>query len=72
MKRKLIGWLGSCSTPYCGAVYGYFCVRCRHFVETCACGDSGDGCPCPDRKGWAGKGERRQVSLQLAERRATP
>lgn len=61
---KLVGFLYSCSTPYCGGVDGYFCVRCRHYVMDCLCTPS--QCACPDDEGWASTGERRAVLAKLA------
>lgn len=65
---KRIGPLHSCSTPFCGLVLGYFCVKCRHYVTSCRCLSNEGGCTCGDdyRKWWAGPGERRILQQQLA------
>ena len=66
---KRIGYLGSCPTPYCGSIEGYFCVKCRHYVADCRCGDCAGGCACEGEdygKWWAGAGERRFRETQLA------
>ena len=44
--RNKLGWLGSCGTPYCGRVDGYFCEKCRHYVTYCRCGANTGGCTC--------------------------
>ena len=66
MKGKRVGWLGVCSTPYCGSIHGYFCVRCRHFTSECACQANSMFCECEDQEGWAGEGERKQVAARVA------
>jgi len=67
---KLIGYLGTCPTPYCGSIDGYFCVKCRHYVTECCCGDYSGGCTCKGEdhgKWWASTGERRSLQRLLAE-----
>mgnify|MGYP001087098275 CR=1 FL=1 len=67
---KLIGYLGTCPTPYCGGISGYFCVKCRHYVTECRCGDYTGGCECQGddyRRWWASKGERRIMEQELAD-----
>lgn len=61
---KRVGYLGSCGTPLCGAVNGYFCVRCKHYVSDCLC--SPGYCLCANDEGWASGGERRAVLEKLA------
>ena len=69
MRRRLVGYLGTCQTPECGRAHGYFCVRCHHYVSTCLC--SVGACACrladgtPDDSGWASKGERKAVREKL-------
>lgn len=67
MKRRLIGFLYSCSTPYCGGVDGYFCVRCRHYVSTCLCKFNSGGCSCGTDEYWASAGERKMLRQKLAD-----
>jgi len=67
---KLIGPLQSCTTPFCGLVIGYFCVKCRHYLTECRCGYHSQGCACRGndyRKWWAGPGERRALERELAK-----
>lgn len=65
LERKRVGWIGTCPTPYCGRVEGYFCVRCRHYTSYCACGYNYGGCSCEDRNFWASTGERRELEERL-------
>lgn len=62
---KRIGYLGQCNTYSCGGIAGYFCVKCRHYVSHCACGDNTGGCVCEDDHWWAGKGERKHLEMRL-------
>lgn len=67
---KRIGYLGRCSTPLCGSIEGYFCVRCRHYVIECRCGAHAGGCTCEGidyGSWWASTGERRKIEQRLAE-----
>lgn len=66
---KRVGWVGTCPTPYCGAIYGYFCVRCHHFTSDCGCKYNYSGCECDNKDGWAGEGERKQVLAWLKEQK---
>lgn len=61
---KRVGYLGSCGTPLCGGISGYFCVRCRHYVADCLCSPA--WCGCADDQGWASEGERRVILAKLA------
>lgn len=61
-KRKLVGFLGSC-TEVCGGVHGYFCVRCRHYLVDCRCTPA--HCECGDSQGWASQGERKVIRAAL-------
>lgn len=63
-KKRLVGFLGSCGTPYCGGIIGYFCVRCHRYVSDCRCSPA--SCACHDSKGWACAGERPAVRAALA------
>ncbi len=66
---KLVGFLYSCSTPECGGVSGYFCVKCRHYCSKCACGSNTGGCACAGtdyQKYWASTGERKMMREKLA------
>jgi len=66
-KGPLVGFLGSCGTPYCGGIEGYFCVLCRHYVAECRC-QGADGCTCEgDDYGqyWASTGERPFMRYKL-------
>jgi len=71
IRGKLVGYLGNCGTPYCGGIFGYFCVKCRRYVAECRCGDYSRGCSCPEDKNnryWAGPGERKVLrELLLAD-----
>jgi len=70
---KLLGYLGECGTPYCGGIYGYFCVKCRHYLTNCDCFSNEGGCTCDDDnygKWWASTGERRMLREALAKEEA--
>jgi len=70
---KKLGFLGTCPTPYCGGVEGFFCVRCSRYVADCRCTPS--ECSCADSRYWASTRERsvmrealrRDGMAQLAE-----
>ena len=62
-----IGWIGTCPTPYCGRIEGFFCVRCRIYTSDCACKYNWGGCRCNDKRWWASKGERKQLTEDLAK-----
>ena len=67
--RNRMGHLGTCETPYCGAIDGYFCVKCRHYVTDCRCGLWTGGCDCEGEnygKWWAAEGERKETMARLA------
>jgi len=71
---KRIGYLGRCGTPYCGGIYGYFCVKCRHYVTDCDCGYYTGGCTCRGEdygKWWASTSERRMLERKLAVKEVT-
>ena len=55
----------TCQTPYCGSVYKYFCVKCRHYVEDCRCQPG--YCACETREWWAATGERPMLRRKLQE-----
>ena len=68
---KLIGYLGCCSTPYCGGIYGYFCVKCRHYASSCQCLANEGGCTCREEDygtWWASTGERRSLERELTKK----
>jgi len=67
---RRIGYLGSCPSPYCGGIHGYFCMKCRHYVTTCRCGFNEGGCQCEEEDygmWWAGQGDQRMKELELAK-----
>jgi len=66
---RLVGFLGSCGTPYCGSIEGYFCVKCHRYVSECRCGSNNRGCKCNNLAYWASNGERKicRHNLLLAE-----
>lgn len=64
MSNRRVGFLGSCGTPYCGGIEGYFCVRCEHYVQDCRCQPG--LCDCGNGAGWASQGERPMVRERLA------
>lgn len=69
MTRRL-GYLGTCQTPYCGAIEGYFCIACKHYVSECWCRVNSGGCTCPDEiygRFFASLGERKQQEIRYKE-----
>ena len=72
MKRRSFLSGGTCATPYCGWVNGYFCVKCRHYLSDCACKANYGGCACGTNRYWAGAGERKEMRTRLALDMAVP
>ena len=64
---RRVGYLGTCGTPYCGGIEGYFCVKCRKFVAECHCGFSSEHCDCNNKRYWASHGERPMARQRLAQ-----